>query len=196
MLFAALQKRKSASSAWDAAIVAALLFTGLRREGLCHVTTAMIDDQAGFIRGLEQKKSVGSLVPITKPLAHVLPVLVAGADDTGHLVPRGTARSPRTDTERRTGTIDRVFRIARLALPEPLRSRFRPHTFRHTLRTILADAEVPGHVRDAITDHAPSSVGRSYEHASPASVRMWATKTLDPLLPIVAPVTVQAAQAQ
>ena len=131
---------------------------------------------------------------ITKPLAHVLPVLVGAADSTGHLIPQGTVRgprkeggAPRTDTERRTSTIDRVFRRCRADLPEPLRARFHPHALRHSLRTILADASVPEHVRDAFTDHAPSTVGRGYEHATATLVRHHARATLDPLLWIVDP---------
>jgi integrase len=198
--FAALRAHPGAD--WDAAVVAALLFTGLRREGLCHVTTAMIDRKGGFIRGIEQKKSVDGFVPLTKPLAHVLPSLEAGADPDGHLVPAGTARGPRrpggrprSDTERRVEAVNRVFARCRSLLPVQLRSRFRPHAMRHSLRTILGDARVPEHIRDAITDHAPSTVGRGYEHASPAAVRAWAGKALDPLLWLVDPTAEHQQQA-
>ncbi|MBL8730319.1 MAG: site-specific integrase [Planctomycetes bacterium] len=194
-LFAALRARTNATSSWDAAIVGALLFSGLRREGLCHVTVANVDSKAGLVRNVEQKRSVGTVVPISKPLAHALAVLVAAADDTGHLVPRGVQRGPRkdggrprTDTERRTSTVDRVFRRCRGALPEQLRGRFHPHTMRHSLRTILADARVPTHVKNAITDHAPATVGDRYEHATTTNVRHYAKKVLDPLLWIVDPV--------
>lgn len=191
-VFAALRKRTTKGAAWDTAVVAALAFSGLRREGLCRVTVSMVDNVAGFIRGLEQKETTGSVVPITKPLVHVLPALVAGADADGYLIPKGALRGPRkegrrprTDTERRTGTIDRVFRRCRGSLPETLRARFHPHTLRHSFRTMVADASVPRHVADALTDHAPRSQGESYEHPSPASVRAWAAKVLDPLLWVV-----------
>jgi integrase len=193
-MFEALRARTSADAQWDAAVVAALLFSGLRREGLCRITAAMIDDQAGFVRDIEQKESLSSVVAISRPLAHVLPTLIAHADATGHLIPGGVQRGPRkkgakprTDTERRTGTIDRVFKRCRVDLPEPLRRRFHPHALRHSLRTLLADNGVPEHVRDAITDHKPTTVGRGYEHATPAQVRHYARKVLDPLLWIVDP---------
>ena len=193
-LFAALRERSARAADWDAAVVGALLFSGLRREGLCHVTVANIDEQAGFVRDLAQKRSESSRVPIAAPLAYALSVLRESADETGHLIPCGAARGPRkpgnrprTDTERRTGTIDRVFRRCREDLPERLRARFHPHALRHSFRTILADAGVPEHVRDAITDHAPSTVGRGYEHATPTNVRHYAARALDPLLWMVDP---------
>jgi len=193
-IFTALRGRSAPTAAWDAAVVAALLFTGLRREALCHVTVDQVDQHAGFVRGLHQKRSRGGMVPISKPLTHVLPTLLGAADADGHLVPAGTARGPRkagraqrSETERRTGTIDRVFRRCRRDLPERLRDRFHPHALRHSLRTILADEGVPEHVRDAITDHAPPTVGRGYEHTTPTSVRHYARKALDPLLWIVDP---------
>lgn len=191
-IFRALHKRTTRRAKWDMAVVAALLFTGLRRRGLCCVTKAMIDDKAGFIRGIEQKESLGGLVAISRPLAHVLPTLVEAADETGHLIPKGRARGPRkkdarprTDNDRRTEKVDCLFADARDDLPETLRARFHPHAMRHSLRTILADAGVPEHIKDAITDHAPSTVGRTYEHATPTNVRAWTTKVLDPLLRLI-----------
>ncbi|MBL9077010.1 MAG: site-specific integrase [Planctomycetes bacterium] len=193
-VFKALRERASSLAEWDAAVVAALLFTGLRREAICHVTVANVDSHAGFVRGLQQKMSRGGGAPISKPLAHVLPVLVRHAGPDGYLIPAGTVRGPRkegraqrTDTERRVGTVDRVFRRCRRDLPERLRDRFHPHALRHSLRTILADARVPKHVKDAITDHAPATIGDRYEHATPTEVRHYARQALDPLLWIVDP---------
>ena len=192
-LFEDLAKYASSTQAYrrTALHAAVLLFAGLRREELAKLQVRQADQAAGWLRGIEGKRNVAS-VPITAPLAAALTALGEGLGPDDHFVPAGVAhgprkkdKAPRSDTERRCDGLNRTFVEARAHLRESLRARFRPHTLRHSLRTLLADAEVPLHVRNAITRHADHSMGGRYEHTSPAAVRAWACKVLDPLLPLV-----------
>ena len=174
-------------------LVAVLAFSGLRRDELCRLTAGQVDLTAGILRQIEGKRNVANL-PITKPLAAVLRPLVENLKPGDHLVPAGEARgprkegnSPRSDLERREGIINGIFRRFRDTLPERLRERFHPHTMRHTLRTILADNNVPTHIRNALTRHAGRGDGARYEHVSPMLLRNEAGRVLDPLLSLVEP---------
>lgn len=174
-----------------ALLAAVLVFSGLRREELAKVRVHQADLEAGWLRGIEGKRNVMS-VPITAPLDAVLRALVEGLGPDDHLWPVGKAhgprkegKRPRSDVERRCDALNRMFLEARPKLRQALRPRFKPHALRHTLRTLLADAEVPLHVRNAITRHTDHSMGGRYEHTSPAAVRAWACKVLDPYLPRV-----------
>jgi integrase len=174
-------------------LVAVLAFSGLRRDELCRLTAGQVDLQAGTLRQIEGKRNVANL-PITKPLAAVLRPLVENLKATDHIVPAGEARGPRkdgnrprSDLERREGIINGIFRRFREALPERLRERFHPHTMRHSLRTILADAGMASHMRNALTRHAGRGDGARYEHVSPLRLRNEACGVLDPLLWLVDP---------
>lgn len=174
-------------------LVAVLALSGLRRDELCRLTAGQVDLQAGTLRQIEGKRNVCDL-PITKPLATVLRPLVEGLKAGDHLVPAGEARGPRkegnrprTDLERREGIINGIFRRFRATLPERLQERFHPHTLRHTLRTILANAGMASHLRNALTRHAGRGDGARYEHVSPLLLRNEACRVLDPLLALVEP---------
>lgn len=178
---------------WDRAVAAALALSGLRRSELCRVQKKQIDQKGGFIRRVAGKTGERD-VPITRPLELLLPELIAGADSDGFLIPKGVCRGPRTpgarrrtDEERRVGQLNRAFARAKKRCRAHLAARLHPHAMRHTLRTILADAGVPEHVKDTFTGHSTAKVAGRYEHASATAVRMWATKVLDPLLWLVDP---------
>ncbi|MBK8095635.1 MAG: tyrosine-type recombinase/integrase [Planctomycetes bacterium] len=193
------QKWPTAERSWR--IVAALLFSGLRREEFCRLRVEQIDLQAAVLRDIDGKTNIAAL-PITKPLAAVLRPLIEGGAGSNFLVPSGTARGPRkpgnqqrSDLERRVGLLNGLFRRFRKALPDRLQSRFHAHTLRHSLRTVLADAGVAQHVKDVLTRHSTRTVGGSYEHVSPLLLRREAERVLDPLLFIVEPQEPGAARA-
>lgn len=185
-------------------IVASLAFSGLRRNEFCRLRAGQVDLVGGVLRQIEGKRNVCDL-PITKPLASAIAPLLAGLRSTDELVPAGKASGPRregnrarTDLERREGIINGLFRRFRAALPERLQGRFHPHSMRHSLRTILADAGVATHIRNALTRHSGRGEGARYEHVSPLLLRSEAQRVLDPLLYLVEPVktaTDDAAQA-
>ncbi|MBM3496405.1 MAG: hypothetical protein FJX72_19105 [Armatimonadetes bacterium] len=185
------QTLPTAERAWR--IVAAFAFSGLRRDELCRLRCEQVDLAAGWLRRVEGKRNVCD-VPITKPLAAVLRPLLDGLKGMDHLVPVGEARGPRkegnrrrSDLERREGIVNGLFRRFREVLPERLRSRFHPHTLRHSVRTWLADAGVPEHVKNAFTRHGRRGEGARYEHVSPLLLRKGVEQVLDPLLGIVDP---------
>lgn len=193
------QKWRTADRSWR--FVAALVFSGLRRDEFCRLRAEQVDLVACTLREIEGKRNIRDL-PITKPLAAALRPLVEGLRPSDHLVPAGEPRGPRkegnrprTDLERREGIINGLFRRFREALPARLRARFHPHSLRHTLRTILADANVPSHVRDALTRHSGRGEGSRYEHVSPLLLRRDAERVLNPLLWIIDP-PAQASSAQ
>lgn len=196
-LFTDLRKVSTRTAERNMLFVAAYYFSALRRSEFCRLRVRDIDFKGGFIRDFEGKVNFAP-APITAPLAYALEHLVEGKQPTDPLVPIGKPRGPRKDNrkpstplERQIGLINGAIRRLRPELREALRSRFHPHTGRHTLRSILADHNVPEHVKNAITRH-----GRHlYEHTTPTEVRMWATRVLDPLLYLVDPEAERPAKA-
>ncbi|MCC7062151.1 MAG: site-specific integrase [Planctomycetes bacterium] len=194
------QKWATAERSWR--IVAALAFSGLRRAELCRLRREQVDLKAGVLRDLEGKRNICNL-PITKPLASVLQTLMEGLGPKDHLVPAGAPRGPqkegmpaRTEQERRESILNGLFRRFRKVLPERLRSRFHPHSMRHTLATLLADGGVPDHVCNALTRHTDPRSSARYKHPSPLLLRNEAARVLDPLLYIVEPKPTFASEEQ
>jgi len=182
-------------------IVAALAFSGLRRDEFCRLQAEQVDLVAGVLRQIEGKRNVRDL-PITKPLASAIRPLLTGLRPADYLVPAGQERGPRkegnrprTDLERREGILNGLFRRFRAALPERLQGRFHPHTLRHTLRTFLGNAGAPDHVRDALTRHSGRGEGARYDHVAPLLLRSEAQRALDPLLYIVEPTAATSSNA-
>ena len=59
------------------------------------------------------------------------------------------------------------------------------HSFRHYLKSVLLDRDVPERISDAITGHKTPGIGRKYEHVS-MSKKFDAISKL-PVIPLVSP---------
>lgn len=190
----AVEGARTTERAWR--LVAVLTFSGLRLTELCRLTAGQIDLEGCWIRDIDGKCNVANL-PVTGPFVAAVRPLMKRLRAGDHLVPSGEAAGPRkegnrprTDLERRIGVVNGMFRRFREKLPERLRKRFHPHTFRHSMRTLLAEAGVDVVIRNALTRHATPGVGPRYDHVSPILMRKEAERVLEPLLYMVDP-TVQ-----
>lgn len=174
-------------------VVAGLLFSGLRRTEFCRLTAGQIDLRGYWLRNIDGKTNVCNL-PITEPFVVAVKPLLKGRKADGHLVPSGSVRGPRkegnaerTDLERRIERVNGIFRRFRPKLRVELQDRFKPHTMRHSVRTLLAEAKVDVVTRNALTRHVTPGVGPSYDHVSPMLMRKEAQRVLEPLLYMVDP---------
>jgi integrase len=141
---------------WAAVITA---YTGATMMELSHIDTADVAQRHGFwtVR-LWRDKSANSfrVIPIPKQVL-----------DLGFLAylktrPKGGALFVRTSGERVTNkdlSSDLSEMRSELGIT---RKGATPHTYRHHIKTVLADLGCPERVSDYITGHAPPNVGRTY----------------------------------
>ncbi len=161
-----------------------LFCTGLRREEFAQLPSDL-DSESGAGVDMDREiiiphgKRGQRMIPITDSLRPAL-ISLRGKDYCGFLLPAGKAKpgSKRTDADRRAALLAMSFRRWRPLLPDKLRSRFRAHTFRHSLKTALANAKCEEHFRDAWLGHSRGVRGH-YEHAPLEPLQEEAHKIID-----------------
>ena len=195
-------------------VLALLFFSGVRKSELARLRAADVDRKAGRLSIVG--KTGPRTIPICRPMMTVLDRLMEDADSDGHLVHKGMpskSKRPkhgaRSDEQRRIDWIgnsihryrghledlwanDRAKLDKRAAAEaththQRLLLRLHPHSFRHAIKTYLAERDVAPFKSDAYSGHSRSrrNAASRYEHATFANLRQMVADHLDPLAHLI-----------